>query len=63
MERPLVAQLQLSVEREKDVRLMFKRASEDPKVLIVTDSGESKRSNYVLSGFGKPQALYCPRKR
>ena len=50
VERPLVAELQLSEEREKDVRLMFKRAGEDPKLLIVTDK--------LLTGFDAP-LLYC----
>ena len=50
VERPLVAELQLSEEREKDVRLMFKKASEDPKLLIVTDK--------LLTGFDAP-VLYC----
>ena len=46
VERPIVAELQLSEEREKDVRLMFKKASEDPKLLIVTDK--------LLTGFDAP---------
>ena len=50
VERPLVAELQLSEEREKDVRLTFKKASEDPKLLIVTDK--------LLTGFDAP-VLYC----
>ncbi|MXY21894.1 MAG: HsdR family type I site-specific deoxyribonuclease [Dehalococcoidia bacterium] len=50
VERSLVAELQLSEEREKDVRLMFKRASEDPRLLIVTDK--------LLTGFDAP-LLYC----
>ena len=50
VERPLVAELQLSEEREKDVRLTFKKASEDPKLLIVTDK--------LLTGFDAP-LLYC----
>ena len=50
VERSLVAELQLSEEREKDVRLMFKKASEDPKLLIVTDK--------LLTGFDVP-LLYC----
>ena len=50
VERPLVAELQLSEEREKDVRLMFKKTSEDPKLLIVTDK--------LLTGFDAP-LLYC----
>ena len=50
VERPLVAELQLSEEREKDIRLMFKKASENPKLLIVTDK--------LLTGFDAP-LLYC----
>ena len=50
LERPLVAELQLSEEQEKDVRLKFKKASEDPKLLIVTDK--------LLTGFDAP-LLYC----
>ena len=50
VERPLVARLQLSEEREKDVRLMFKKANDDPKLLIVTDK--------LLTGFDAP-LLYC----
>ena len=48
--RPLVAELQLSPDREADARLMFKRAVEDPKILIVTDK--------LLTGFDAP-ILYC----
>jgi type I restriction enzyme, R subunit len=47
---PLVAQLQLSDEREKDVRLLFTRADSDPKILIVTDK--------LLTGYDAP-LLYC----
>ncbi len=50
VERPQVAKLQLSEEREKDVRLMFKKAKEEPKLLIVTDK--------LLTGFDAP-LLYC----
>jgi len=50
VERPLVAELQISEEREKDVRLMFKKAGEEPKLLIVTDK--------LLTGFDAP-LLYC----
>ena len=50
VERPLVAELQLSEEREKDVRLTFKKADEEPKILIVTDK--------LLTGFDAP-LLYC----
>src|SRR5205823_1531222 len=37
IDRPLVAKLQLSAEREEDVRILFKKADRDPKILIVTD--------------------------
>ncbi|MDE0405408.1 MAG: HsdR family type I site-specific deoxyribonuclease [Nitrospira sp.] len=50
VERPLVADLQLSPEREADVRLLFKRAGENPKILIVTDK--------LLTGYDAP-LLYC----
>ncbi len=50
IERPLVAELQLSPQREADTRLMFKKADEVPKILIVTDK--------LLTGFDAP-LLYC----
>ncbi len=50
VERLLVAELQLSPEREADVRLMFKRSDENPKILIVTDK--------LLTGYDAP-LLYC----
>jgi type I restriction enzyme, R subunit len=50
IERPLVAKLQLSEEQESDVRLLFKKPAEDPKVLIVTDK--------LLTGYDAP-VLYC----
>jgi type I restriction enzyme R subunit len=50
IERPLVAELQLSADREADVRLLFKKANEDPKILIVTDK--------LLTGYDAP-LLYC----
>ena len=50
VERPLVAELQLSEEQEKDVRLTFKKADENPKILIVTDK--------LLTGYDAP-LLYC----
>lgn len=50
VDRPLVAQLQLSDEREEDVRLLFKKADRDPKILIVTDK--------LLTGYDAP-LLYC----
>ena len=50
VDRPLVAGLQLPPEREADVRLMFKKADENPKILIVTDK--------LLTGYDAP-LLYC----
>jgi type I restriction enzyme R subunit len=50
VDRPLVAEVQLSEEREADVRLMFKKAAENPKILIVTDK--------LLTGYDAP-LLYC----
>ena len=50
IDRPLVAELQLSEEREEQVRLLFKKPAEDPKILIVTDK--------LLTGYDAP-ALYC----
>lgn len=50
IERPLVAELQLTDEREADVRLLFKKPTEDPKILIVTDK--------LLTGYDAP-ILYC----
>ena len=50
IDRPLVAELQLSSEREADTRLMFKKAGENPKILIVTDK--------LLTGYDAP-ILYC----
>ena len=50
VERTLVSELQLTEEEEKDVRLTFKKANEDPKLLIVTDK--------LLTGFDAP-LLYC----
>ncbi|MCS6877650.1 MAG: HsdR family type I site-specific deoxyribonuclease [Geminicoccaceae bacterium] len=49
-DRPLVAEYQLSPEREADVRLLFKKPDEDPKILIVTDK--------LLTGYDAP-LLYC----
>jgi type I restriction enzyme, R subunit len=46
VERPDVAALQLSDERETDVRLLFKKAAEEPKILIVTDK--------LLTGYDAP---------
>ena len=50
VDRPLVAEIQLSPEREADARLLFKKAGEDPKILIVTDK--------LLTGYDAP-ILYC----
>lgn len=50
IDRPLVAELQLTEEREEDVRLLFKKADKDPKILIVTDK--------LLTGYDAP-LLYC----
>lgn len=50
VDRPLVAELQLSEEREEDVRLLFKKADKKPKILIVTDK--------LLTGYDAP-LLYC----
>jgi type I restriction enzyme R subunit len=50
IERPLVAALQLSPEREDDVRRLFKKPAEQPKILIVTDK--------LLTGYDAP-VLYC----
>lgn len=50
VERPLVAELQLSGEREDEARLLFKKSGEDPKILIVTDK--------LLTGYDAP-LLYC----
>ena len=50
VDRPLVAELQLSPERETDTRLLFKKAGENPKILIVTDK--------LLTGYDAP-LLYC----
>lgn len=49
-DRPLVAELQVGEEREADVRLLFKKADQDPKILIVTDK--------LLTGYDAP-LLYC----
>ena len=50
VDRPLVAELQISSEREEDVRLLFKKADQNPKILIVTDK--------LLTGYDAPP-LYC----
>jgi len=50
IDRPLVAKLQLSDEREEDLRVLFKKANKEPKILIVTDK--------LLTGYDAPP-LYC----
>jgi type I restriction enzyme, R subunit len=50
VDRPLVAQLQISEVREADVRLLFKKPDQNPKILIVTDK--------LLTGYDAP-LLYC----
>lgn len=50
VDRPLVADLQVSEEREEDVRQLFARPDKDPKILIVTDK--------LLTGYDAP-VLYC----
>ncbi|KQN04854.1 deoxyribonuclease HsdR [Sphingobium sp. Leaf26] len=50
VERPDVAALQLTDEREMDVRLLFKKPAEEPKILIVTDK--------LLTGYDAP-VLYA----
>ncbi len=50
VERPGVHELQLSDEREREVRRLFKKPQEEPKILIVTDK--------LLTGYDAP-ALYA----
>ena len=50
VDRPLVAELQVSPEREADVRRTFKKAGAAPHILIVTDK--------LLTGYDAP-LLYC----
>ncbi|PLT16313.1 type I restriction endonuclease subunit R [Ralstonia mannitolilytica] len=50
VDRPLVAELQLSDGAEEQVRLLFKKPTENPKILIVTDK--------LLTGYDAPP-LYC----
>lgn len=50
VDRPVVAEVQLSAEREADVRLLFKKPTENPKILIVTDK--------LLTGYDAP-LLFC----
>lgn len=50
VDRPAVATLQLSDEREAEVRRQFKKPGEEPKILIVTDK--------LLTGYDAP-VLYA----
>ena len=50
VDRPLVAELQVSPEREADTRRIFKKADVAPHLLIVTDK--------LLTGYDAP-LLYC----
>lgn len=50
IDRPLVAKLQLSDEAEEQVRKLFQKPAENPKILIVTDK--------LLTGYDAPP-LYC----
>jgi type I restriction enzyme R subunit len=50
VDRPKVAELQLSETREQDVRRSFKKPAEQPKILIVTDK--------LLTGYDAP-VLYA----
>ena len=50
IDRPLVAEVQLSDDRETDVRKLFPKPSEQPKILIVTDK--------LLTGYDAP-VLYA----
>jgi type I restriction enzyme R subunit len=50
VDRPLVAELQLTDEAEEQARLLFKKPAENPKILIVTDK--------LLTGYDAPP-LYC----
>lgn len=50
IDRPLVAELQISEKREEDIRIAFKKPKENPKILIVTDK--------LLTGYDAP-LLYC----
>ena len=50
LDRPLVAEVQLSPHQEEDARLDFKKMEREPKILIVTDK--------LLTGYDAP-VLYC----
>lgn len=46
VDRPAVAELQISDAREEEVRRLFKKADQEPKILIVTDK--------LLTGYDAP---------
>jgi type I restriction enzyme R subunit len=46
VDRPAVAELQISETREEEVRKLFKKADQEPKILIVTDK--------LLTGYDAP---------
>lgn len=50
VDRPTVAKLQISETREEEVRRLFKKADQEPKILIVTDK--------LLTGYDAP-VLYA----
>lgn len=50
VDRPLVAELQVSGDKEDEARTLFARPDKDPKILIVTDK--------LLTGYDAP-VLYC----
>ena len=50
VERPLVAELQISPKRQAELQSLFKKPDENPKILIVTDK--------LLTGYDAP-LLYC----
>ncbi len=50
VDRPAVAELQISETREEEVRKLFKKADQEPKILIVTDK--------LLTGYDAP-VLYA----
>lgn len=50
LDRPLVAELQVSDAEEDEARTLFARPDKDPRILIVTDK--------LLTGFDAP-VLYC----
>src|ERR1700688_1231452 len=50
VDHPLVAELQVSDDREDEIRRLFKKPAENPKILIVTDK--------LLTGYDAP-ILFC----